>query len=149
MLTTISTFFPLMRLAAKFNQTGAASFDVPKWAVKARLPRHVRKSSRKLRRVPSSQITDWFDLTRMMKGMSWLCKKSNQSNPMNSRSATHSIIVLSLTYILEYLPAYSPDYNPIEHTWAQAKAHRRKTGETAEQISPIKSESKVESSGYR
>ena len=67
---------------------------------------------------------------------------------MNSRSATHSIIILSLTYILEYLPAYSPDYNPIEHTWAQAKAHRRKTGETAEQISPIKSESKVESSGY-
>jgi len=36
--------------------------------------------------------------------------------------------------LLEYLPAYSPDFNPIEHTWAQAKARRRKTGKTAEQI---------------
>ena len=27
---------------------------------------------------------------------------------------------------LEYLPAYSPDLNPIEHKWAQAKAIRRK-----------------------
>jgi len=26
---------------------------------------------------------------------------------------------------LEYLPAYSPDLNPIEHQWAQAKAIRR------------------------
>jgi transposase len=29
-------------------------------------------------------------------------------------------------HILEYLPPYSPDLNPIEHKWAQAKAHRRK-----------------------
>jgi transposase len=29
-------------------------------------------------------------------------------------------------HILEYLPAYSPDLNPIEHKWAQAKAIRRK-----------------------
>lgn len=28
--------------------------------------------------------------------------------------------------ILEYLPPYSPDLNPIEHKWAQAKARRRK-----------------------
>ena len=28
--------------------------------------------------------------------------------------------------ILEYLPPYSPDLNPIEHKWAQAKAIRRK-----------------------
>ena len=28
-------------------------------------------------------------------------------------------------HILEYLPAYSPDLNPIEHKWAQAKAIRR------------------------
>lgn len=27
--------------------------------------------------------------------------------------------------ILEYLPTYSPDLNPIEHKWAQAKAIRR------------------------
>ncbi len=29
-------------------------------------------------------------------------------------------------YSLEYLPAYSPDLNPIERKWAQAKARRRK-----------------------
>lgn len=28
-------------------------------------------------------------------------------------------------HILEYLPPYSPDFNPIEHKWAQAKAIRR------------------------
>ncbi|WP_425286352.1 transposase [Candidatus Fukatsuia endosymbiont of Drepanosiphum platanoidis] len=29
-------------------------------------------------------------------------------------------------FILEYLLTYSPDLNPIEHKWAQAKALRRK-----------------------
>lgn len=29
-------------------------------------------------------------------------------------------------HTLEYLPPYSPDLNPIEHKWAQAKACRRK-----------------------
>lgn len=28
-------------------------------------------------------------------------------------------------HLLEYLPAYSPDLNPIEHKWAQSKAIRR------------------------
>ncbi|WP_407078936.1 transposase [Candidatus Regiella insecticola] len=27
---------------------------------------------------------------------------------------------------MEYLPTYSPDMNPIEHKWAQAKALRRR-----------------------
>ncbi len=35
---------------------------------------------------------------------------------------------------LEYLPPYAPDLNPIEHEWAQARAIRRKTGKTTEQI---------------
>jgi transposase len=30
-------------------------------------------------------------------------------------------------HTLLYLPPYSPDYNPIEHKWAQAKKLRRKT----------------------
>ena len=30
-------------------------------------------------------------------------------------------------HTLEYLPPYSPDLNPIEHKWAQAKARRRQT----------------------
>lgn len=29
-------------------------------------------------------------------------------------------------HIIEFLPPYSPDLNPIEHKWAQAKALRRK-----------------------
>lgn len=29
-------------------------------------------------------------------------------------------------HILEYLPPYSPDLNPIEHKWAQAKSKRRR-----------------------
>ena len=29
-------------------------------------------------------------------------------------------------HILEYMPVYSPDLNPIEHKWAQAEALRRK-----------------------
>ena len=29
---------------------------------------------------------------------------------------------------LLYLPPYSPDYNPIEKKWAQAKAIRRRVG---------------------
>ena len=28
--------------------------------------------------------------------------------------------------VLEFLPPYSPDLNPIEHKWAQAKAIRKK-----------------------
>jgi transposase len=28
-------------------------------------------------------------------------------------------------FTLQYLPPYSPDLNPIEHKWAQAKARRR------------------------
>jgi transposase len=32
----------------------------------------------------------------------------------------------SAGHTLEYLPAYSPDLNPIEHKWAQAKSYRKK-----------------------
>ena len=35
---------------------------------------------------------------------------------------------------VEFLPPYSPELNPIEHKWAQAKALRRKTGFNTEQI---------------
>ena len=36
--------------------------------------------------------------------------------------------------LLEYLPVYSPDLNPIEHKWAQAKALRRKHRCSAEEL---------------
>ncbi len=42
--------------------------------------------------------------------------------------------IIDAGHILEYLPPYSPDLNPIEQKWAQAKAIRRKTGQTAHQI---------------
>jgi transposase len=34
--------------------------------------------------------------------------------------------IVDAGHILEYLPAYSPELNPIEHKWAQAKAIRRR-----------------------
>ena len=37
-------------------------------------------------------------------------------------------------HVLEYLPPYSPDLNPIEQKWAQAKAIRRRTQMTAEEL---------------
>ena len=37
-------------------------------------------------------------------------------------------------HTLEYLPPYSPDLNPIEHKWAQAKNIRRKTKCSINQI---------------
>jgi transposase len=35
-------------------------------------------------------------------------------------------IIKDAGHILEYLPPYSPDLNPIEHTWATAKSIRKK-----------------------
>ncbi len=35
-------------------------------------------------------------------------------------------IIQKAGHILEYLPPYSPDLNPIEHKWAQLKSMRRK-----------------------
>jgi transposase len=37
-------------------------------------------------------------------------------------------------YTLLYLPPYSPDLNPIEKKWAQAKAARRRIGGTIEAL---------------
>jgi transposase len=37
-------------------------------------------------------------------------------------------------HILEYLPAYSPDLNPIEPKWAQSKAVRKKERCSIEQL---------------
>ncbi|PIE16650.1 MAG: transposase [Rhodobacterales bacterium] len=43
-------------------------------------------------------------------------------------------IIARAGHSLEYLPPYSPDLNPIKHKWAQAKARRRKTGATVEEL---------------
>ncbi|MGG2143372.1 transposase [Symbiopectobacterium sp. RP] len=35
-------------------------------------------------------------------------------------------VIIDSGYMVEYLPTYSPDFNPIEHKWAQAK--KRESG---------------------
>ena len=37
-------------------------------------------------------------------------------------------------HTLEFLPAYSPELNDIEHKWAQAKSYRQKTGLSVDEI---------------
>ena len=39
--------------------------------------------------------------------------------------------------LLEFLPPYSPDLNPIEHKWAQAKAIRRQHRCTVDELFSI------------
>ena len=51
----------------------------------------------------------------------------------HKRSDTPKIIKKA-GHTLEYLPPYSPDLNMIEQKWAQAKAHRRKSGKSTEEI---------------
>lgn len=41
------------------------------------------------------------------------------------KRADTQALIQKAGFILEYLPAYSPDLNPIEHKWAQAKNRRK------------------------
>jgi len=43
-------------------------------------------------------------------------------------------LIESAGCLLDYLPSYSPDLNPIEHKWSQAKAHRRKLGCSVDEL---------------
>lgn len=65
------------------------------------------------------------------------CKKKSviimDNASFHKRSDTKALIEQQ-GHILEFLPPYSPDLNPIEHKWAQAKAIRRRTGNTVEEI---------------
>jgi len=61
-----------------------------------------------------------------------LPKVSNQSVIVMDNATFHkrSDMVRAIEtkgHILEYLPPYSPDLNPIENKWSVAKAKRRKT----------------------
>jgi transposase len=42
--------------------------------------------------------------------------------------------IMNEGHTLKFLPAYSPDLNPIEHTWARLKARRRASGVSIEFI---------------
>ncbi|MGG2140866.1 transposase [Symbiopectobacterium sp. RP] len=35
-------------------------------------------------------------------------------------------VIIGAGYMVEYLPTYSPDLNPIEHKWAQAKSKKKR-----------------------
>lgn len=50
------------------------------------------------------------------------------------RHADTKAAIAAAGHTLEYLPAYSPELNDIEHKWAEAKAYRRKTGKTVEDV---------------
>ena len=75
---------------------------------------------------------------------SWLCQDLLPKLPTNSvivmdnatfhKRADTKRAIIAAGHTLEFLPPYSPDLNPIEHTWAQAKAIRRRTGMNAEEI---------------
>jgi len=43
------------------------------------------------------------------------------------KSLSTQELIKQAGHLLEYLPPYSPDLNPIEHKWAQAKSIRRTT----------------------
>ena len=51
----------------------------------------------------------------------------------HKRQDTQSVI-REAGHILEFLPTYSPDLNPIEHKWAQVKSIRRATGCSTEEL---------------
>ena len=51
----------------------------------------------------------------------------------HKRADTESLIT-GAGHILEYLPPYSPDLNRIEPVWAIAKATRRKTGQSVDDL---------------
>ncbi|WP_404809685.1 transposase [Legionella longbeachae] len=42
------------------------------------------------------------------------------------KKASTKQLIDNTGHTLEFLPHYSPDLNPIEHRWAQAKAIRRR-----------------------
>jgi transposase len=51
----------------------------------------------------------------------------------HKRNDTQQVITKA-GHILEFLPPYSPDLNPIEHKWAQAKGMRRTANCSVEQL---------------
>ncbi len=53
--------------------------------------------------------------------------------PFHRRAVTKAAIAAA-GHTLDYLPAYSPDLNDIEHKWAQAKSCRRKTEKSVDDI---------------
>ena len=86
------------------------------------------------------------------RGLSRIRKRSGGSfSPKNAsfhkRSDTEKLTT-GAGHILEYLPPYSPDLNKIEPIWAQAKAIRRRTGQSVDELFSRKNGIKIVPSGY-
>ena len=74
----------------------------------------------------------------------WLTKELLPAIPKSSvivldNAAFHKrddalLAVQEQGHTLEFLPPYSPDLNPIEKKWAQAKSLRRKLGCSADEL---------------
>ena len=75
---------------------------------------------------------------------SWVIQDLIPKLPINSvvimdNASFHKGVVMQKAiedagHTLLYLPPYSPDLNPIEKKWAQAKAIRRRVGGTIERL---------------
>ncbi|MFV0294073.1 MAG: transposase [Paracoccus sp. (in: a-proteobacteria)] len=66
----------------------------------------------------------------------------------HKRSDTEKLIA-GAGHTLEYLPPYSPDLNKIKPIRAQAKAIRRRTGLSVDELFSCKNGIKIKSLGYR
>nr|WP_238334239.1 IS630 family transposase [Arsenophonus endosymbiont of Bemisia tabaci] len=49
-------------------------------------------------------------------------------NPTFHKKQSIQQVIIHAGHMVEYLPTYSPDLNPIEHEWAQAKCKKRALG---------------------
>lgn len=67
-----------------------------------------------------------------------LCQGNVDSDVFHKGADTRKLIETE-DHKLEHLPPYSPDLNPIEHTWAQAKAIGRREICSIEKIFQIES----------
>jgi len=74
--------------------------------------------------VDADVFTGWVEQDLLPK-LPAKCVVVMDNATFHKRQDTQQAIALA-GHTLECLPAHSPDLNPIEHKWAQAKAIRRK-----------------------
>ena len=73
-----------------------------------------------------SEVFHQWVTTDLLKNLSPSTVVVMDNAAFHKRTDTKQAII-EAGHSLEYLPPYSPDLNPIEHKWAQAKKIRRKT----------------------
>ena len=73
----------------------------------------------------ASTIIEWLHITIEPWGLKGP-KRAKRDNASFHKRQDTQLLFLKNGHTLLYLPPYSPDLNPIEHTWGQLKAIRRK-----------------------